>query len=258
MTPSLPAPAEESPPALRRRGRPRKDQSAPDAPRQKLLRAGVAILTEKGLSAVGIDEVLTAAGVPKGSFYHYFPSKEAFGLAAVDSYAEYFAAKLDRWFTDASLSPLQQLRAFIADATAGMAKHDYRRGCLVGNLGQEMGALPGSFRARIVSALEDWEERTAGCLRAAEAAGQIRAGADCRQLARVFWIGWEGAVLRAKLDGGPGALLAFEDGFLTMIGAEAPEPAQNPPGSSGPSQTTQSATPALHSGADAAEKEDRA
>ncbi|GAA2095265.1 TetR/AcrR family transcriptional regulator [Brevibacterium salitolerans] len=242
MTSSSAVLPQENSTVRRKRGRPPKDQSLPGAPRQRMLRAGKAILTEKGLSTVGIEEILTAAGVPKGSFYHYFPSKEAFGLAAVDSYAEYFAAKLDRWFTDASLSPLERLRGFIADATAGMAKYDYRRGCLVGNLGQEMGALPASFRTRIIAALEDWEERTAACLRAAEAAGQIRAGADCRQLAHIFWVGWEGAVLRAKLESRPDALRAFEEGFLTMIGAETalstPQPTQR--------------------GDDAAEKEDGA
>jgi TetR/AcrR family transcriptional regulator, transcriptional repressor for nem operon len=203
----------------RRRGRPPKDQSRPDAPRARLLREGVAILTEKGFSAVGIEEILAAAGVPKGSFYHYFDTKVSFGLALVDAYAGYFAAKLDRWFTDERLPPLDRLRGFVADARDGMARFDYRRGCLVGNLGQEMGVLPEPFRERLAAVLRDWEDRTAGCLRAAQRAGEVRAHADCAALARFFWIGWEGAVLRAKLDRDPAALDAFAEGFLTMITA---------------------------------------
>ena len=80
----------------RRRGRPPKNQSALDAPRTRLIRTGVAILTEKGFSAVGIDEMVAAAGVAKGSFYHYFESKEAYGLALIDAYAEYYTRKLFR------------------------------------------------------------------------------------------------------------------------------------------------------------------
>ena len=80
----------------RRRGRPPK-AGLVDA-RDRLVRSGVAILTEKGFSAVGLDEILKSAGIPKGSFYHYFDGKEAFGAALIDAYAAYFARKLDRWF----------------------------------------------------------------------------------------------------------------------------------------------------------------
>lgn len=203
---------------LRKRGRPRKDHSLPGSARSQLLRTGVAILTEKGFSAVGIDEILSAASVPKGSFYHYFASKDDFGLALIDSYAAYFARKLDLWFTVPDRPPLQRLRDFIADAREGMARHDFRRGCLVGNLGQEMGVLPEPFRQRISAVFADWEARTATCLRAAQTAGQIPQEADCQRLAAFFWIGWEGAVLRAKLERCPDALDAFADGFFTLLG----------------------------------------
>ena len=207
----------QAPQSPRRRGRPPKDQSLPDAPRMVLIRAGVAVLTEKGFSAVGIEEILSAAGVPKGSFYHYFASKEAFGLALIDAYADYFTRKLDRCFSDESRLPLDRLRGFFDDVRDGMARFGYRRGCLVGNLGQEMGTLPESFRDRLSATLRDWEERTAGCLSAAQAAGQVAPGADCAALARFFWIGWEGAVLRAKLERGPAALNDFATGFLALL-----------------------------------------
>lgn len=203
----------------RRRGRPPADEARRDDARARLLRAGVAILTEKGFSAVGIDEILRAVGVPKGSFYHYFDSKEAFGLALVDAYAAYFARRLDRWFADTTRPPLQRLRDFIADARAGMARHDFRRGCLVGNLGQETGVLPEPFRARLAAVFADWQARTARCLEAARAAGEIAPGADCAALAAFFWIGWEGAVLRAKLERSPEALDRFAAGFLALLQA---------------------------------------
>ena len=63
----------------RRRGRPPKQDGAYLDTRERLVRTGVAILTEKGFSAVGIEEILASAGVPKGSFYYYFGSKEEFG-----------------------------------------------------------------------------------------------------------------------------------------------------------------------------------
>lgn len=51
------------------------------------MRAGVALLTEKGFSAVGLEEILSSVGMPKGSVYYYFESKTAFGLTLVDAYA---------------------------------------------------------------------------------------------------------------------------------------------------------------------------
>lgn len=219
MAQRSPHSSEPSAASPRRRGRPRKDQSLPDAPRTRLLRAGVRVLTEKGFSSVGLDEILAQAEIPKGSFYNYFPSKEELGLALIDSYADYFAAKIDGWMTNEALSPLARLRGFCADAKAGMARFEYRRGCLVGNLGQEMGVLPEVFRARLVAVMEDWERRTAACLEKAKAEGEIAQDADCMLLAKNFWIGWEGAVLRAKLERRSMPLEIYETCFFASISA---------------------------------------
>ncbi|MCE5975118.1 TetR/AcrR family transcriptional regulator [Sinirhodobacter sp. WL0062] len=204
-------------PLSRPRGRPRKSVEEMAHLHDALIRAGLVVLTEKGFSAVGIDEILRLAGVPKGSFYAYYDSKEAFGRALITAYAGYFAEKLDRWFLDETLPPLARLSAFIEDAKAGMARHGFTRGCLVGNLGQEMGTLPPSFRTQLTEVLLDWQARTAICLRAAQAAGEIGPKADCDQLAAIFWIGWEGAVLRAKLELSPTPLDTFAAGFLAML-----------------------------------------
>ena len=148
-------------PTPRRRGRPPRQRADLIDTRELLLRAGLEVLTEKGFSATGIDEVLGRVGVPKGSFYHYFDSKEAFGLELIQRYGDFFARKIDRHLRNTALSPLDRLHAFIDDAKAGMARFGYRRGCQIGNLGQEMGALPESFRARLQDTFEDWQRRFA-------------------------------------------------------------------------------------------------
>lgn len=168
--------------------------------RAKLMRAGLEHLTERGYASVGVDDILKTAGVPKGSFYHYFQNKADFGHQLIAAYNGYFLNKLNRAFNDVSLTPLNQLAAFKDDAVAGMARHAFRRGCLVGNLGQEMAALPEDFRAALVDVLSQWQARTAGCLSRAQAAGEIATHHDPEALAAYFWIGWEGAVLRAKLE----------------------------------------------------------
>ncbi|MDO8346285.1 MAG: TetR/AcrR family transcriptional regulator [Rugosibacter sp.] len=199
------------------RGRPPIPRDDSNIPRETLLRMGVEVLTEKGFSATGIDEILRKAKVPKGSFYHYFDSKEAFGIALIDSYASYFARKMSGFLLDTSRTPLDRIRAFVTDAKDGMARFNYERGCLVGNLGQEMGALPESFRQKLIEVFTDWQTRLGDCFLAAREAGELAAEADCRKLAAYFWIGWEGAVLRAKLERSPLPLNTFEDLFFTGL-----------------------------------------
>jgi TetR/AcrR family transcriptional regulator, transcriptional repressor for nem operon len=206
------------PPITRRRGRPSKDEGdVYTETREALIRSGLAALTEKNFSAVGLDEMLRSVNVSKGSFYHYFDSKEAFGSELIERYAAYFANKLDRFLLNRERAPLQRMRDFMENAEAGMARHAFRRGCLVGNLGQEMSALPESYRTQLVAVFADWEARVRTCLLEAQARGDIGASADCAQLATFFWIGWEGAVLRAKLEQGPLALHIFAAGFFAAL-----------------------------------------
>ncbi|MDO5623592.1 MAG: TetR/AcrR family transcriptional regulator [Pseudomonadota bacterium] len=200
-----------------RRGRPPKLREDLAETRELLLRAGLAALTEKGFASTGLEEILGSAGVPKGSFYHYFDSKEAYGFELIERYGAFFARKLDRHLGNRQLSPLSRLRAFVADATNGMARHGFRRGCLIGNLGQEMGALPESFRLRLISTFENWQARVASCLLDAQNAGELAADADTAQLAAVFWMGWEGAVLRAKLEQSAQPLEVFADFFFASL-----------------------------------------
>ncbi|MBB2205477.1 acrylate utilization transcriptional regulator AcuR [Gluconacetobacter takamatsuzukensis] len=196
----------------RRRGRPPRAPDSHAQTREQLIRAGVAALTEQGFTATGLDGLLRGAGIPKGSFYYYFDSKEAFGLELIDRYAAYFAARLDRSFGQAQVPPLERLRHFVADAAAGMARHDFRRGCLIGNLGQELAVLPQTYRQALSAVLASWEARLATCL--ADQYGQVTA----RRYAAFFWTGWEGAVLRARLERSARPLHLFMDGFAAMAG----------------------------------------
>lgn len=208
MTDSTPPP---------RRGRPPKvNRDNPDT-RDALVRCGTEILTEQGFLSTGIDAVLSRVGVPKGSFYHYFQSKEDFGHAVLENYAGYFARKLDRCLLDASRPPLARIAAFVEEAKAGMQRFEYRRGCLVGNLGQEVTQLPEAFRESLEAILLSWQQRLALCLEAAKAEGELAADADCERWAAFFWIGWEGAVLRARLVRDNAPLDCFIQGFLAGL-----------------------------------------
>ena len=201
----------------RRRGRPPKELAGYSETREALLSAGVVALTTKGFSATGIDEILKSVNVPKGSFYHYFKNKEAFGALLIERYALYFAIKLDRILSNNERTPLQRMYDFIDDAALGMKKFNFSRGCLVGNLGQEMGALPPAYRSLLVEVFNDWQQRTSACLKEAVDENEIDSDIGCNALSEYFWIGWEGAVLRAKLEQSEAPLRQFSKGFFSGI-----------------------------------------
>jgi TetR/AcrR family transcriptional regulator, transcriptional repressor for nem operon len=191
--------------------------------RARLIRVGLQKVLESGWAATGIDAVLRECDVPKGSFYHYFASKEAFGYALLDSYQAFFMQRLSKWFVDSPIDNLAQmqtaLNGFLADSVVGMQRHKYLRGCLVGALGQEVASLHEGFRAKLLASLEEWEKILSNALfnsmssykkqsqlsgKNIETTSLLRS--QCDAWAREFWVAWEGAVLRSLLARNPEAL----------------------------------------------------
>ncbi|WP_375183150.1 TetR family transcriptional regulator C-terminal domain-containing protein [Marinobacter sp.] len=167
--------------------------------RTHIIHTGADLIGHKGFGATGINAVLTAAGVPKGSFYHYFSSKNDFGLAVIDTFAEEYDAKLDRILNDTSRSCVDRLRAYFDTGFETITSCEYTRGCLIGNLGQELAGQNEAFRQRLDSVFASWERRFEHCIRAAQQAGDISADIDAADAASFLLSGWEGAILRSKV-----------------------------------------------------------
>ena len=199
-----------------RRGRPPKSGLSTEETRVRLIRHGIEMFTLKGFSSTGLDEILRHEKVPKGSFYHYFQNKEAFGEAVITEYAQYFANKLDRNFSNNQLSPMQRLQSFVEEACHGMQKHRYKRGCLIGNLGQELGSLPPAFREQLDSVFLNWQLRLGVLLKEAQEADELSKDEDTKALSAFFWIGWEGAILKAKLEHSDQPMRLFTEYFMRL------------------------------------------
>jgi len=167
--------------------------------KERLLETGLGLIHDRGYHATGIQDILAAAGVPRGSFYHYFPGKEAFCLAIIDRYAEQGYRRLDGYLGASESAPLQRMHRFFEDTRAFYAAGKCRRGCLLGNLGQELADVSDACRRRVNGHLESWTRRFAQCLREAQDAGELAAGVDPDDYAAVLLNSWEGALLRMKL-----------------------------------------------------------
>ena len=167
--------------------------------RAALVRIGTDLISRQGYNATGLDAVLKEAGVPKGSFYYYFRSKEEFGRAVIDHFAERYDQRLDTFLGDEEVAPLNRLRNLLESGLARMEQNHCARGCLIGNLGQELADQNERFRGRLEEIFSSWKERYAACLREAQRAGELAPGLDPGVVAGFVLSGWEGAVLRAKV-----------------------------------------------------------
>jgi TetR/AcrR family transcriptional regulator, transcriptional repressor for nem operon len=184
--------------------------------RERLIHVGIQKVLESGWAATSIDVVLRECDVPKGSFYHYFASKEAFGYALLDDYQAFFMQRLSKWFVVQPIDSSQRMQAamegFLADAIAGMERYDYQRGCMVGALGQEVASFHAGFRAKLMASLLEWEKTLSNALfnSVSSYINNSKLGANitkttgllqfqCDDWSREFWVAWEGAVLRSLL-----------------------------------------------------------
>jgi TetR/AcrR family transcriptional repressor of nem operon len=185
--------------------------------RKELIRAGCEIIACQGFNSTGINAVLAAAGVPKGSFYYYFANKEDFGLAVIDDFEAEHSARLDSLLKDEAVAPLQRIRNYFQAGLEDMVAYDYGRGCPIGNLGQELAAQNEVFRTRLDQAFARWRKRFADCLEAARVAGEIDAETDVERLAEFLLASWEGATLRAKVTRSTAPMQAFVDLFFRRV-----------------------------------------
>lgn len=176
----------------------------------------MAMLLERGYNHLGIQEVLAATSVPKGSFYHHFSSKEDFALQVIDRYMVAVHAGLDGCLEDRTLTPLQRVRGFFEGTREAYRKEGYL-GCLLGGLGQELSGVNAVFRQRIENCFQEIATRIAACLQEAIEAGELAPGTDPRALANLLVDCWEGAALRTRLLRDPAPLQAMLDFYFQSM-----------------------------------------
>lgn len=177
--------------------------------RSDIIKIGTELISRQGYNATGIEMVLKEAGVPKGSFYHYFKSKEEFGLAVMDVFADYYSQRMTALLQDRALSPLTRIRKLLEGSLERFSRNQCSKGCLIGNLGQEMADQNERFRARLDEIFDDWQCLFAGCLREAQVAKELDSRLEAEALASFVLSGWEGAILRAKVMKSPQPLQDF-------------------------------------------------
>lgn len=188
------------------------------ATKQRLLDAGLPMLLEHGYNDLGIQALLEATDVPKGSFYHHFEDKEDFALQVVEQYMRGIHSSLGACLGDAAQPPLERVHRFF-QTTQEHYRHEGYLGCLLGGLGQELSAVSDVFRSRIEECFSEIIEQLAVCLEEASRNGDIAADADPGHLASLLVDCWEGAALRSRLRREAAPLDAMLDFYFSAVAA---------------------------------------
>lgn len=170
-----------------------------DNTREQILEQGFSLFNNRGYNGTGLKEILAAAGIPKGSFYHYFESKEHFAVEIIN---HYHALQFDRWeseFKQPGLDKLSQIRRALGIIIDEYETQRPMTGCLLANLSGELANSSPYFRAAIHRSSQEVLCRIRDDLQIAQQEGAVRSDITAEELASLFFSAWQGAILRMKV-----------------------------------------------------------
>lgn len=167
--------------------------------RDHILEVGQRIMAAKGFSAVGLTEILTSASVPKGSFYHYFSSKDAFGEALLDRYFVEYLAALDQTLAKPGLTMAERLLNYFRNWHETQSFFDCQGKCLAVKLGAEVADLSEAMRGVLKRGTSGIVGRLATAIEVGKKEGSLAIGADAAGVAESLYQLWLGASVMVKI-----------------------------------------------------------
>jgi TetR/AcrR family transcriptional repressor of nem operon len=183
--------------------------------REQIVDAAYEQFHRLGYNAAGVKLITDSAGVPKGSFYNHFESKEALALVVMDRYGR---TRHIEELTNEDVAPLARLRTHFELLAKDVVELGYERGCVYGNFSTETADHSPAIRTALEEAFGFWTNAVATAIRAAQEAGEVSAHHDPEVLARFLTNAWEGAIVgeRAAKDGASFAAF-FTVAFDTVL-----------------------------------------
>lgn len=189
--------------------------------RLQILQTAQPIILGKGFTAVGLNEILTQAGVPKGSFYHYFGSKEQFGAELVTQYFEDYHARLDETLSADGRSVISRLIAYFDHWMCSQCSDTTQDKCLVVKLSAEVTDLSEAMRLALKAGTDGVVTRLTHCVQEGIDNGEIRSEKTAHDLAESLYHMWLGASLMTKVHRNTEALESSMRTTRSVLGLEA-------------------------------------
>lgn len=182
--------------------------------REKLLDQGVHLLMTQGYHATGVNEIVKSVQIPKGSFYSYFDSKEAFAAEAIKHYIEPFIQLLTGHMQKPQVDALTGLKNYYAELISEVEIGGYKGGCLLGNLMGEIGDTSKLCNQSLKHAIGRYKSLQQKALLQAQKEGTVRKDRSAESMADLLVNNWQGALLRMKLEQSVHPLQEFSDFLL--------------------------------------------
>ena len=167
--------------------------------REDIIRKGAALIHAQGFNATGLQQILQAAGIPKGSFYFYFKSKDDYGLEVIRYFGGQIHAIFERYLTDESVPPLARLENLLDFFQSVFEKNGCGLGCPIGNLALELADTNDSLRAELQEIIESLISQIEACLQEAQCGKTLPENINTNAAARFIFHGFEGAILNMKV-----------------------------------------------------------
>jgi len=168
--------------------------------REHLIDVGVSLMHKHGYTATGLTEILESAGVPKGSFYHHFGSKEEFAVAALERYILREAEHCEAVLNDPKVAPLKRLKRYFIDLIKFYGQKGPIPGCMMGRFSLDVAGQSSILRKHLSSSFGHWQHSIASVIRLAVDQLDLPANTDSESLAGFLLNSWEGALMRSQAD----------------------------------------------------------
>jgi TetR/AcrR family transcriptional regulator, transcriptional repressor for nem operon len=167
---------------------------------EDILEKGEEIFRKKGFNKTGVEEIIQSCGIPKGSFYNFFKSKEEFGVKTLDHYTEKQYKTVKELLSDSDISPTERLMNFYLGMIEFNENENFSYGCLLGNMAQEMAGLSERISAEVDRDLRRITSVIASCINEGQNKNEMRNDFTAEELAQYLQNGFYGALLRAKAE----------------------------------------------------------
>jgi len=177
--------------------------------RDHLIDVGQKLMHQSGYNATGLSDILKAADVPKGSFYHHFGSKEDFAAAALERFGTRLTERSAAILNSSKAPPLKRLKRYFTELMKLSGQAGPVPGCMIGRFSLEIAAANPQLRKQISSAFASWQHAVAAIIQEAVTRKELPADTDPESLAGFLLNSWEGALLRSQAEKSDTPLEAF-------------------------------------------------
>lgn len=158
------------------------------------------MLMGQGYHGTGLQEILDAVNIPKGSFYNYFGSKENFGAEVIQHYIDPFITQLAAHLQQSEIDALSAIQLYFTELIAELEKNQFKGGCLLGNLMGEIGDTSEVCQKSLQSAVNRYRNLLQSGLAKAQQQGTVRLDKSAEDMANLLLNTWQGALLRMKIE----------------------------------------------------------